>query len=144
MHSVSWCLVPDARLGIDAYYEPEPHDRIWYRHVNTGDRGYLVKRAGKERIRYDRPAEDLHVPKDGKWKPDDEDKPFTLWQVAQIAFEADKKLCFFQGLHMESRREWESFTEEERYAYMHEGPDDDLLRAKLFAAIMAIMREHSK
>jgi hypothetical protein len=113
--------------------------RRYYRHTKTGDRAYLILVGGKEHIRLDRPNEEIVRPfNDSEWIEERSEAPLSPAQVAQVAFEADKKLCAFLGLHLTARKEWASLLDRERIAWMQDGPDD-AMRQRLWGAIMGAM-----
>lgn len=121
-------------------WDPEPHGREWYSHTRTGERGYFVRRGGKNCIRLDRPMEDISKPfNESEWNPDREHRPMTAAQVAQIAFEADRKLCFYLGLRERSRKEWQSLSDKQRQFWMSKGPNESQ-RAELYAGVFLAMR----
>ncbi len=121
-------------------YEPQPNQRDWYSHTRTGDRGYLVRRDGTDYVKLDRPNEEILKRLNGEWHKDEEHRPMTVAQIAQVAFEADKKLCFFLGQHERARKEWPSLSDKERIAWMREGPKGGPRQA-LYEAIFESQRE---
>lgn len=118
-------------------HDPEPRDRVWYEHRQTGDRGWMVRRDGKDWIRLDRGprVERLQPVNPAAWRQVNDYRPMTEHQLAQVAFEADRKLCFFLGQHERSRKEWESLSDKARIRYVKEGPGGDH-RQVLYDAIM--------
>lgn len=129
--------------GTPDHWEPPIHERIWYNHAQTGDRGYAVRRAGRDGIRYDRPAIDEVSYTLSDWKrlaePGDE---FTALQIGMVCFEADKKLCWAMGQQDLAKREWIDMSEKLRIRWMKDGPPASATRrARLYAAIQKAMRE---
>ena len=126
-------------------FDPLPADRVWFRHAQTGDRGYSVRRQGKDAVRYDRgPHIDQYSYNLSEWKPDDVVTPqFSAIQIAQVAFEADKKLCWALGLPELAKREWLDLSEKRRILWVNEGPQAKdacyARRARMWAAIQAEM-----
>lgn len=113
----------DTNVEIGIYYEPTKAQRVYYRHNQTGDRGYLVRREGRDAIRRDRPNIDDYTFQLGDWNKEVvEAKRFTEVQIAIIQFEADKKLCWALGLPALGKREWIDLTEKARLDWMKEGP----------------------
>lgn len=112
----------------------EPKPRVWYRHVNSGQRAYLVKQNGVQMIRLDRPSEDITKPFDPtQWIPDSETRPMTRAQIAQICKVADRQLCHFLGLAKLAKREWFDMKEKERVEWIEgKGPLDPPARQRLF------------
>lgn len=112
------------------------HKRVYYRHVQTGDRGYMVKVNGIDHIQLDRANQEIIRPfKAQEWSVDRDYRPLTKFHVAQIAYEADKRLCFYLGLHMQASKEWIDLTEDKRIKLLNEGPVDPPIRALLWEAI---------
>lgn len=124
-------------------WDPKPSERQYYRHRQTSDRGWLVRREGRPAIRYDRgPDLDMHVFNVGDWEPEREALPLLgPSQVSQICFEADKKLCWALGHHDLAKRDWLELTDKQRSKWMLEGPlkasPAYAQRAGLYAAMRA-------
>lgn len=132
----------------DLDWEPENDERSYYRHARTGDLGYLVRKDGKDCIRLDRPMEELYQPMTDAWVREDEHVPFSRFQVATVAWDADKALCRILGQHVEARSEWSSQSDKERIYFMARGPCEkhgkDLkqvggLRSELYKTIMGLL-----
>lgn len=122
-------------------YEPLLSERVYYRHTQTGDRGYAVRREGRDGIRKDRPMIDEVSFNLGDWKRElDNTDRFSDVQVAQICFEADKKLCWALGHPELAKREWRDMTEKQRVSWLKDGPSkrspDFERRASLREAIL--------
>jgi hypothetical protein len=111
--------------------DPPKHERCWFRHSISGDRGWLVKREGRDMIHLDRVA-DAVVPKDASWEPDQQKIELTEYQVAQICWDADAKLGYLTG--RQKRKDWYLLTEEERTRFVRDGPMGEL-RQRLWLAI---------
>jgi hypothetical protein len=126
------------------HWDPKPDERILYRDTQTGDLGYLVRRGGKDRVRLDRPNEEIIRPLDDHWAEENEYRPFNLFQVAAIAFESDKLLARMMGNHPEAKREWMSMREEKRIDFMQNGPSGNALRSELWTAIMGVLKPHAR
>lgn len=116
-----------------------PHKRIYYRNTQTGDRGYVIERGGKRIVKYDLPMMDRTEPLTSKWQPDDEHRPLNRNQLAQIAYTADQKLCFFLGRRQ--NKDWIDLRDAERIAFMNDGPAEGGSRMRLFLGIMAAIEE---
>jgi hypothetical protein len=105
------------------HYEPPLHERVYYRHFQTGDRGYAVRRLGKDAIRKDRPAIDDVSYNLGDWKREADEIPrFSPIQISQLCFEADKKLCWALGHPDLAKRDWRDMTEKQRLSWTKYGP----------------------
>ena len=120
-------------------------DRIYYRNTTTGEKGWLVSRDGKQFMQLNRPAEEILLPyRPTEWVPERDSRPLTRQQIAQVAFEADKKLCLFLGLHKESRRQWLSMTDEDRIEWCENGPLPDcesgLMRTIVFGVVLESLK----
>lgn len=125
---------------------PDEDEREWYRNSATGERGYLVTRNGIKCIRKDRPVEDISVPfSEHQWRKEEERRPFTLYQIGAMAYEADRQMCIFLGQYERARKEWQSLTDEDRHSWITEGPDEEssfaLERSVLYCSIMQGLAE---
>ncbi len=107
-------------------------EREWYRHVSSGDRGYLVN---AETICLDRVPPVEMAYRELEWKKEPGLAPLTARQVGQIAFSADRALCRMLGLVAKARREWNTLGEQEQIYFSKHGPAAPELRRKLFRAI---------
>ena len=107
--------------------DPPIHERVYYRHVENGQRAYAVTRAGLEKLRFDRgPHEEIIVPLDPKsWTVDKDVRPINATHLAEVAFAADRALCLRIALHREARKEWRDLNDRERLEWMKSGPGDD-------------------
>jgi hypothetical protein len=68
----------------------------------------------------------------------------TKLQLVQIAYEADRKLCFFLGLHGEARREWASMREQDRLKWAEFGPGKGPGRKELFHHILSTLERYAR
>lgn len=117
-------------------WEPEEKDRVHYRHLQTGDLGYLVRRDGRSVIRLDRSQEEILKPfSKVNWALDNEHRPMSKHQVTRIAFAADKALCACIGLHDKARKEFEDLTEGERIRWAEKGPTGKIERMRMYRAV---------
>lgn len=126
-------------------YDPPERERVWYRHRQTSDRGWMVRREGKPAIKYDRPAFDQYVHNVDDWEPLHEKLPdLSRAVVAQICFEADKKLCWALGHIDLAKRDWNDLHEKVRAKWIDEGPlrrsPEFEKRKKLFDAIQECLK----
>lgn len=103
----------------------------------------MVRRNGKDCIKLDRASEELIRPMSLEWTPDLEHRPLTRMQVAQVCFEADKRLSVFLGLPDNANKQWLGLRDETRISWIDAGPSDPI-RQKVWAAIREALREHSK
>ena len=118
--------------------------RSYYRHRQDGNLGYLVQRQGRLYVRLDRPGDPAERPfHDAEWIAEEEVRPLTRMQVARVAFEADKMLCISFGLHKEGRAEWMNLRDDDRIAFMQEGPKDPK-RSELWSVIIETLRPLTK
>ena len=122
------------------YFEPTRDARIYYRHAQTADRGYLVKREGRDAIQRDRPAIDDYTFELKDWnKEAPETSKFSELHIAMVQFEADRKLCWALGLADLSKREWVDMTEKQRLAWIRTGPQAPT-RAGLYKVVADYMK----
>lgn len=127
-------------------WEPAPHERTYYRQTSqNGQRGWLVRRAGADMIRLDRPQEELLLPfrQDG-WVREETARLMTPLQVAMVALEADRKLSQIIGDHKDAKREWISMKEAERTEWAASGPaEKHPARIALFDAIQKVLYDYA-
>ena len=118
-----------------ADWNPPDNKRTYYRRSTDGQLGWLVRRAGRQMIRLDRPDEQIRALVDGEWVPDREHRPLNRGQVAQVCFAADRALCLALGLHKEAKREWIELRQEDKKVWLHEGPPTPKVRSVVFERI---------
>jgi hypothetical protein len=125
--------------------DPDPDERFWYRHVTTGDVGYLVRRGGKSMIRFDRVNEEILRPfNKNEWVEDRDFRPMTQSQVSQVCFEADKMFCRALGLADAGRREWLNLSDDKRIEWMNRGPSHDQRRHGLWSVMMTYLKAFAR
>ena len=116
--------------------EPKPHERKYYRHRMTGDRGYLICVDGDFVMKYDRGPQAPWV----KWKKDDwaedvQQLPMSQMQLAEMAYLTVSRYWYYAQDHAKARRKWDTLREEERIHWMKNGPRDERAR-KFYLAVM--------
>lgn len=123
-------------------WDPLPHEKQWYRQGGSGGQlGWLVRRNGADRVKLDREAEEITLPfKAGDWVPEREHRPMTVAQLAQVAFEADRVLCFFVGLPANKKKDWVSLSDDQKIAWMDKGPTKHEIRKALYRAVSDALR----
>lgn len=122
-------------------WDPPERERVWYRSRMDGNLGYLVVRGGKSRIRLHRPNEEIiRVFNEDDWIAEREHRPLTAAQTAQVAYEADAKLCAMLGDYSK-RHPWMNLSEEVRIKWIEKGPPaKPPIRRDLFECIMASLQ----
>ena len=120
-------------------WDPKPSERKYFKNRQDGQRGWLVRRDGQDRIRLDRPMEDLHVPLDG-WVEDREQHVLSPHAAAKIAYVADQALCQATGNYKKDK-EWIDLPEKERIRFMKDGPDVGGFRDEFHAGIKALLKD---
>jgi hypothetical protein len=100
----------------------DPPTKRFYRRRSDGQLGYMVERHGREMIKLDRKHDEVEPFSTAKWEPVSADRPISKAQVARIAFDADRALCKMLALHGEARKEWIGLSEQERIAWVSNGP----------------------
>lgn len=126
-------------MSDQADWDPREDQRRWYRHSQTGDRGYLVRRGGKPMVRLDRPNQEILKRLDDNFIEEDASRPLTPIHVARVCFEADKALCLGLGLMEPARADWSKLTDLQRQAWASKGPTKPSQRALLYAGIRRLM-----
>ena len=112
----------------------------FYRDNRTGDIGSKVESGGRTYFQLDRPNEEIRKPfNESQHILDNAHRPLNGFQVAQIAFEADKQLCLCLGIHDKARRDWHGLEQEQRLGWRDEGPEHPIARVKLYRSIMKAM-----
>lgn len=126
-------------------WDPPEHERTYYRSANDGQLGWLVIREGRQMIKLDRGSQDLCVRYNASdWLLEREHRPLTRVQAAQVAYEADIKLCLLLG-DFEPRRQWNMLPEERRITFANSGPPaKPAVRAHLFKGIMRNLERVSR
>lgn len=125
--------------------DPSPDRRVYYTHAQTGDRGYLVKRYGSDHIKYDRVGPDQTIPfRPQDWREDVARRPLQEHEMAQIAYEADRRLCRALGKVREANRQWIDLPDAERIRFVQSGPAVPRadLRMWLYRAIITVLKSH--
>jgi hypothetical protein len=121
-----------------ADHDPPQHERVYYRHIDTGQRAYVVTRAGIEKLRIDHgPNVETIIALDPtKWTVDKDVRPINANHLAEVAYVADRMLCQKLALFREAKLEWRDLTVAERQRFTTHGPGDEYpVRARLFAHI---------
>lgn len=125
-------------------WDPHPGERRWYTHAQTGDRGYLVKRDGKDCIRRDIPGEERVHKLSEAWVCDHAHRPLNPAQLAMVAYAADQELCRVLGLHSKLKK-WIDLHERDRAMWIQGvGPKQPEIRAKLHAVVWETLKELAK
>lgn len=124
-------------------YDPPESEREWMRHTVTGERGYMVRRDGESKVRYDRgpKVEQIVKYRPSEWVEDAPPAVMSLLQASKVAFEADKALCALIGLYRQSKQNWLDLHEDDRITWMKEGPESPPLRVELYQSIMSVLRK---
>lgn len=121
-------------------WDPKPDQRKYYRASADGQRGYLVRRDGKDCIRLDRPMEELITPLDGSWILDAKLHVMSPHAAAKIAFIADQALCRATGEYG-SKTEWIDLHDRERIRFMKDGPDVGGFRDEFYKGVMGLLKD---
>lgn len=125
-------------------WDPHPGERRYYTHAQNGDRGYLVRRNGKDHIRRDLPGEEKIVRFSDVWVADHAHRPLNVSQLAMVIYSADQELCRVMGLHSKLKK-WIDLGEEERARWIQgEGPKGPDIRTRLHSAMWDVLQELSK
>jgi hypothetical protein len=120
----------------------------WFRHHLTGDKGFLVEENGERFIQYDRgPNVKERVPFNEKnWKPEEDQRPLTKFQMGHLAYECDLALCKVAGIGPRNRKEWISMSDGDRATWTANGPPKtaESMRHMIWAALQAFGRTFAK
>ena len=113
----------------------------WYRHRQTGDRGFMELRDGKKVIVYDRPAADQWIAySESEWKVETEVRTYSMMELGQIAWAADREMCRILGDYERAEKKWGHLSEATRHKWIVKGPAKPEARVKLFDSIMEVLR----
>jgi len=120
----------------------------YFRHRQTGDRGFLVEVNGEARMQYDRGsnghAEQVKY-NEHQWQAEEDEKPITWFQVGQVAWEADAALCRLAGVGPRTRKPWLSLRDSERQDWIKNGPPvTEPMRRLLYEAHNAFGRVYAR
>ena len=125
---------------MDSTTDPDPGEREYYTHRQTGDLGWLVIRDGRQCIKLDRPGyDDIRPFSEDAWAKRVEPKPIIRNQAAQVAWAADRILLQFLGKPDLAKVKWIEMTEQKRIAWVASGPQTKGMRKRLYDAIMATL-----
>lgn len=106
-----------------AEWTPAPRERQYFRHVESGELGYLVRRQGQQKVKlHNEGQESLRAWVPGNWTAEVVRRELSKFAIARVAFEADKVLCRELGLHGIARRIWDKLTDAQRQAFAKDGP----------------------
>ncbi len=122
------------------HWDPKPHERKYYRSSVDGQRGYLVRREGKDCVRLDRPMEELISQLDGSWILDAKLHVMSPHAAAKIAYIADQALCKATGEYG-AKEEWIDLRDKERIRFRKDGPDVGGFLDEFFKGIMALLKD---
>jgi hypothetical protein len=120
--------------------DPPLGDRVYYRSNVTGERGFLVTRNGEQRVKMDRPGEELTRRLDTEWKSERVPVSMTDMQKVQVAWATDQVFCRVLGNRAANKKEWLSMSPDERISFLENGPGDSGRRDALFLAIMGALK----
>lgn len=125
--------------------DPRPDQRVYYTSIATGDRGFMVKRYGADHIKLDRgdDTEETRLYRADEWNLAHVKRALNAHEVAQVAFEADRRLCRAQGKLKDARAEWLNLRETERLRWVAHGPKapPGHLRLRMWAAIVKVLTD---
>lgn len=121
-------------------WDPKPSERTYYRSREDGQRGYLVKRDGKDVVRLDRPMEEIIRPLD-KFDPDRQRGVMSAHAAGKIAFLADRALCSAIGDYQDSKVQWLDLSDKERIRFIKNGPDVGGFRDEFFRGVMGLLKD---
>ncbi len=122
------------------HWDPKPNERKYYRSSFSGQRGYLVRRAGEDCIRLDRPMEEIISRLDGSWVLDAKLHVMSRHAAAKIAYIADQALCRATGEYG-SKKEWIDLHDKERIRFMKDGPDVGGFRDEFYKGVMGLLKD---
>lgn len=117
----------------------------YFRHRQTGERGYLVQRDGEVMIKMDtgpQGAEKRFVRH--FWVPDAEHRPLTRTEIGRVLYESDIAVC--RMLHIEQGRrrpEWGLLSHDKQQKWALEGPKEPRRRAA-WAALLEVFLPYTE
>ena len=104
----------------------------------------MVKRHGADHMKWDQPATDrTQLFRADDWVQEQTSKKMAAHEVAQVAFEADRRFQRALGKLMNSRVEWIDLSNDERNRFILEGPKckPGSKRQRLWVAIVTLLTE---
>lgn len=105
----------------------------------TGELAELVEQQGFYFVEFARNgAKTRRTFKPAEWEVIEKPRPFRLAQLAGISYAADQELMFLLGSE-KKRKKWHELQQNERVAWIEDGPNKPLIRRKLWEAIMAAL-----
>jgi hypothetical protein len=120
--------------------------RRYFRHAQTGDKGFLVQVDGEDRIQYERGAHVetvKYIP--AHWNPADDERPLTMFHIGQLAYQCDVAVCKIAGIGPRLRKEWLALSDGERSTWTANGPPKgDLMRRMMFESVQAFGKVFSR
>lgn len=119
-------------------------EREWFTEVTTGERGYKIKRDGREVIRYDRGPNSPEVDFDkGRWVPQkDPERKLTATQVAFVLHQADLALAKVLNDPDGDQRQWLSMPGSAQTAVFVNPPAGRKMRTRLWAYMRSAFKPH--
>lgn len=126
-------------------HDPPRAERKYFRHASTGDLAYLVRRGGKDFIKFDRPFDPTVMPyRETEWREEPHAEPMSPAQAVQVAFAADKHLCGYLGLPLRAKTDWPALTDKDRAAWLVNGPVGPSPRRELYQAIRKVLEPYTR
>lgn len=124
-------------------WDPPEHQRQYFHNTKDGGLGYLVIENGVQKIRLDRPGQQIiRAYKPSEWTPAHEERKWTEAQITEVAFAADTVLNKLMGDHERARKVWYGLRDEERIAWIRQGPIKDPVRRNLYRAIKDVLMRY--
>ena len=132
----------EPKTSVAKDWDPEPGQRIYVSSSTTGDMGWIVRRGGRDKVRLDRPNQEITVDYNGTWTQVVEHRRASHAQVVMVAFEADKALLKLLGEYQKAKKEFRDLTEKQLAAWIEEGPTQPPIRAMFYRTVVDFLEEH--
>ena len=123
-------------------WDPEPGQRVYVQSSRSGEQGWIVKRDGVDKVRLNRPNQEILLPFGGEWTQLVEHRRASHAQLVQVAYEADRALLRLLGEYQKAKVEFRDLKEKAVVAWLEDGPTEPPIRQLLYRTVLDLLSEH--